>query len=76
MGRPKKLVTKAPAKKSGPLHRFVEEKEIPLRQIYARVRADKADKFVQILESEGLSIYQGIEIAISMLIDYYSKKTK
>jgi hypothetical protein len=73
MGRPKKLQTKPSKKSASPLSKFVVEQPV-MRQIYARVPAEKADRIVQILERENLSIYEGISIAISMLISYYEKK--
>jgi hypothetical protein len=62
--------------KVGLLRKFLDREEVPLRQIYARVPAKKGDRFIEILDREGLSIYQGVELALDLLIQFYERQKR
>lgn len=52
---------------------FIDKAKPEKAQVYARIDMEKYERFKKLCEDEGLSMYQALDIAIEMLLNYYEK---
>ena len=59
-------------KNNGILKEFINKED--KTQLFARIPTDKFEKFKEICNQEGVSLYKGVEVALDVFFEYYERE--